>query len=415
MKRRVVITGLGVISSIGNNKDIFFESLKQGKTGVREYEDETYPNYKRSKGEPNLVGYVKFEPHKYFSNKETSAYPLPMLMVLKAVDEALRDAKINSTVEKIGVILGTAVAPHPSYDRLNASLKAYGKADTKFLPFPQYYPSYIMEFLTQTFVEVVMKKYRFQGEGYGISGICASGALSVCLGARLIQYGLADTMICCGSDFFYPMQSKVFSRFKLLCSGKCCPFDKRRAGFQLGEGVGVVVLEQLDKAKEKGCHAYGEIVGLGITNDAYHLVIPSPNGKEFARAISIAVEEAKVNSDTLDYVSPVGRGCRVGDLKEAHGLHIALGRKVAENVPVNSIVPNCGYTLGATTILNLISTILQMNENYIFPVLNTESLDPKCKLNLIMKKPLRKEIDLALVCGFAFSGINSAIVVRKMI
>lgn len=414
MKRRVVATGIGVVSSIGNDQNSFFSSIRTRVSGITEFSSEDFPNYLCGKDEPNRAGRIKnFFPENYFTKEEIAQVDYPTLLILKAVQEALKDSKIDYKKKRVGVLLGTAVGLRPPYVRLNPSLKAYSRGDTSFLPHPQPYQSCFMEFLTETPVEVIHKKYSLQGRGMGLTGICASGSITLCLGMDLIENNCLDAVICGGFDFFHPRQNRLFSHFKMLTKEKCRPFDKNRKGFQLGEGVGVVLLEELDNAKKRDAFIYGEIKGYGNTNDAFHLVVPSPLAVEYAQAIDSAVKDAGIDIDAVDYFCPVGRGGIDSDLKEIRGIKRALKDKV-NKILINSIIANTGYALGASSILNFINTLLQMKEGYIYPTLNLENPDPKFNLNFVMDKPLSKKINFALVCSDGFAGVNTALLIENL-
>lgn len=412
-EKQIVITGMGTISSIGNNKDDFFQSLVSGRCGIQELTKEDYPRHIPQKSEPSYAGRIKeFDPSTYFSEDEIEQFDYPTLIILKAVGEAIKESKLSISGQDISVIIGSAVGLRPTYDRLNASLRAYSSGERKFLPQPQYYPTVVMEFMMNTVLNAIFKKFNLQGDGLCLSTICASCATTIGLGTELIRNGRSNIVICVGFDNFHPRQNTVFSHFKMLSDEKSAPFDKSSRGFQLAEGVGVLVLEDLSTARKRDTYIYGKICGSTITNDAYHIVIPSPSAKEFAKAIELSIEEANIKPEDIDYISLIGRGSKMSDMKELEGIKMIFG-DLAGEIPINSITSYTGYSLGASSILNFITTLLEMKEKVILPIRNFKNPHSKYKMNFVKEKPLKKEINLALVCSQSFAGVNTAIILKR--
>ncbi len=413
MKFEVVITGIGVISSIGNNKDDFFQSLLSGKSGIDEFNKDDYPYHVFRENEPTLAGRIKdFDPSAYFSKDEIDQFDYPTLTVLKAADEAIKESRLSISDYNVSVIMGSALGLRPTYNRLNASFKTYSSGDISSLPQPQYYPAVAMEFMMDTVLGAFFKKFNLHGDGLCLSTVCASGATAICLGSDLIRNGSSDIVICIGFDHFHPKQNTGLSHFKMLTEEMNIPFDVSSKGFQMAEGVGVAVLEGTKTARGRKAHIYGEILGSCITNDAYHIVIPSPSGKEFARAIEMCIEDAGIDLKEIDYISLIGRGSKLSDLKEMEGIRRVFGQLV-EKIPINSITSYTGYSLCASGILNFITTLLQMKEKTILPILNFNNPYSKYSRMNFVKDRLRKEINMALVCSHAFTGVNTAIVIKR--
>lgn len=412
-KRRVAITGIGVVSSIGNDKDEFFKSLLSGNCGIEEFTEDDYPHHSLPENVPSLAGRIKgFIPSDYFTKDEIDQFDYPTLTVLKAVGEAIEDSKPSFTNQNVGVIVGSATSLHPTYNRLISYIRAYSSGNINYLPMPQYYPAVVMEYMMDTVLSAIFKKFNLQGEGLCLSTLCTSGATAICLGTESIRNGSLDVVICLGFDHFHPRQNIEFSHFKMLTEEKNIPFDRSSKGFQLAEGIGVVVLEDMDTAKEKRGFIYGEVISWGMTNDAYHLVIPSPSGREFAKAIEMAIKDADIELKEIDYISLTGRGSRTSDIKELEGVRRVFGQ-LAEKIPINSITSYTGYPLGASGVFNFITTLLQMKEKTILPILNFDTPHSEYIKWSFVKERMEKEINMALVCCHAFTGVNTAIDIKR--
>ncbi len=405
----VSITGLGLLSSVAHNVSAFNDAIKNKRTGIKEFPFEDYPGTLISKKENYNVGHIKgFSLDQYFDKKDINSIDRSTLYILKAIDEAIIDSNIHKKNIRVGVLMGSAVGIFPPYTRLRKLLRAY-KGDIASLPQLQHYQSYFMELLTNTPIDIVCKKYGFKNYSSGLTGICSSGALTVSYGHQLIKSGRVDAIVCCGFDFFYSPMNKTFSQYNLLSKKTCKPFDRLRDGFQLGEGVGVIVLEN---KKHTDDSAYADCIGTGLSNDAYHMVMPSPSGDAYANAITQSLDESGLDAIDIDYISPIGRGGIYSDLKEARGIKKALG-KHASLIPVNSVIPNVGYSLGASSSFNIIYALMQMKENRIYPTLNTNNIDIKLGLNIIKDTTIEKKLANVLVTSFAFAGVNTSLVFQK--
>ena len=413
MIQQVVVTGIGLISSAGIGKEAFWSSLYSGNSGIQPLNYENYPKYIANEQECKLAALMPdFEPTQYFSRRDCSTFDTSCLMILKAVDEALADASFTGENINTAVILGTAIGFRPPYKRLMNSLTAYSKGDASLIPAPHYYESFSTEYLNQTPIEAVYKKYALQGSGLSMSSICASGSTAICLATELVKQGQVDAVVCGAYDFFHPLQNRVFSHYKMLASDFCRPFDKTRTGFQLGEGIGIVIVESLENARRRDAKIYAEISGFGMANEAFHLVIPSPSGAEYSRCISTAIIDSKIDPDSINYFCPVGRGGKDSDAQEVRGIEKAFG-KHANSLFVNSIVPITGYCLGANSVFNFIATLLQMKNNTIYSIKNFIAADNKFKLNFVKEPVSNIKVENAVVCGYGFTGATTAIVLNN--
>lgn len=413
-KTEVVVTGMGTLTSLGNDATVFFESLLAGKDGIRKIGDDEYKGYVFINNEPKLAGRItNFVLNEHFTEDEINRFDVPTLKVLKAVEEAVVDAGVNLSGQRVTVIVGSAVGLRPTYERINSSLKAYVAADVSLLPMPQYYKNMDGEFMLDTVVSGILKKFNITGAALSISAVCASGAAAIGLGTDFIRQDAYDLAICVGFDFFHPRQNRVFSHNRLLSEDKIKPFDKNAAGFQLAEGVGSVILESEKNAIKRGKHSYGKIKGWSITNDAYHLLIPTKHGKELAMAVELALQDAGMQPGEIEYINLIGRGSPASDERECNAIMKVFG-PLLQRIPVNSLTSFTGYSLAASSILNTIAALLQMRHDTVLPNLNLEMPAEKCQgINFIKGKPAQQKIKTALICSTAFTGVNSAVVLEK--
>jgi 3-oxoacyl-(acyl-carrier-protein) synthase len=414
-RRRVAVTGMGVVSSIGNDKEAFFSALLAGQTGIAEISKEDFPKHPFGENQVALAG--RFDRHLaslISPSDKVQEHGYPVLVVMKAIEEAITegDGKMLRRKDGVQVIIGSALGLFPEHGRMNEALRLYATGDTRFLPQPQFYPLPAMEFMMDTILSAVFKRHNLRGKGLCLSTICASGSTAVCLGTEWVRSGECEMAICIGFDHFNPRQNIALSHFKLLSNDTCIPFDRTSKGCQLGEGVGVLVLEDLEGARKSGANVWGEISGIGMTNDAYHLVISQSSGKEFAMAIEMAIEDACIQRlEDVECITLASKGSRASDIKELEGIKRVFG-DLCGGVAVNSITPYTGYTLGASSVLSLIAALLQMKKGILLPIPKFNTPYAGYKMNYV-REVLKKDIKLALVCADAFTGVNTAIAIRR--
>jgi 3-oxoacyl-[acyl-carrier-protein] synthase II len=416
MKNQVVITGLGVITPIGHKINDFINNLYEKKSGIVEFEvNSKYKGHILRKGEPNLAGLINdFDITEYFPEEKIEYWGEQQLTVLQAVKNAWKDAEIKKEGRFGSVIIGTAVGFRPEFERLKKLFPAYAKSALSDMPKPYYYDANVSaEFSTESVINAIFNDLEIEGNGYPISNLCTSGATSIGLGYEMIKNGISDYAVCAGFDFFHPRQSSVFSQYNLLSAEPCRPFNKNCTGYQLGEAIGVVILENKEQSNKKD--NYGEIKGFGITNEAYHLLIPSPEAKSPFIAMKTALEESGLSINDIDYIAAIGRGSKIMDTVEGQSLIKILKEKNADKkIWINSLVPNCSYTLGASSILNLIGGLLQMKEQKLFPVKNFKEKSSKfAALDFVVNEPLDFPVKTFMSLGSAFLGTNTAMIIQK--
>ena len=413
--QRVVVSGLGAITPIGDCVQDFFDGLLSGKSGVVDFRDHPeMGRYRLRDGQVPLAGLLPCAAaNERFPEDMRRRYDPQTLTILAAVIEAMTDAELVPDGRKLAVLIGSAVGLRPTISRMHKAFPAYAQFSYDLLPEPHFYnKNFLDEFSISTVIRAIACECAPCSMAYPFSSLCVSGGNAVILGYELIQAGVADSVLAVGFDFFHPRQNQVFSHFRLLDEAPMRPFDVARTGYQLGESVGVAVLEAAGAAEERKKRPYAEIVGVGATNDGYHLVIPDPSGKPQLKAMATALEEGGIQPRELDAIAAIGRGSKVGDQAEGRAITRLLGGDGA-GISINSLVPNTGYTLGASSILNFIALMLEMRRGVMFPTLNVKKVDARLgKFDLVRDQPRQVRLRTVLALGSAFLGSNTAIALR---
>lgn len=416
IKEDVYITGMGIMSSIGNNKEEFWNALINGEDGVVPFTKKDYPKHPFVSGKyPSTAGLIKnFNPDEHFTQKEQQKYGYPVMLILKTVEEALNDRKEPLKDCRVMVIIGSATEIRPEYHRMYKCMKAFASGNRDLMPQPKYYRSPAFELLNDSILSAVFRKFNIRGDGFCIQQICSSGTGNLFYGNEFIKSGQADIVICISYDIFHPMQNILFFNLNQVGFERCRSFDSSGSRAPLAEGVGVAVLEKLDRTEIQERTVWGRIRGAAITNDAYHIVGVPPKATEFSKAITLALEEAQLGEDeTIDFATMVGKGLKKTDAKELMAVKSVFGEKASE-IGINSILPYTGYAFSASTMASIIVASLQMKYNTILPIPNFSEPYPEFKeLNYVTGIQSRKT-RLALVSNISFTGVNQAFILQGM-
>lgn len=406
--RRVVITGLGIISPIGIGKEAFWHSLVAGRSGIKRitrFDASQYPC--------QVAGEVSdFDPLDYISEKEADRMERSTQFAVAAEKMAVKDAQLHVDREdpkRIGVSIGTTIGGAGfSYEQHLTFLK---KGPMKIHP---YTASITWPNACSTLVSLDLKA---EGPSETISNACVSSSDAIFHGMELIRAGEMDLVVSGGAESpLFPMFYSAFCLSKIVSnknSGNMKvprPFDAHRDGTVMGEGAGVLILENLEHALERDAPIYGEITGYGITCDASHMVRPDYKG--ISRAMQIALEEAGLSPEDIDYIHATGSGTRLGDITETIAIKDALGRH-AYRIPVSSIKSMVGHMMGAAGAIEVAACVLALVEGVIPPTINYEYSDPDCDLDYVPNKSRVARIHTALANCFGFGGKNTAAVVEK--
>ena len=408
-KRRVVVTGLGAVTPIGNSVEEFWEGIREGKTGIGPITRFDAEEYK-----VRLVAEVKdFDPKKYMEPKMVRRMAPFAQYAVAAAKEAFADAGLDMEKEdpfRAGVIIGSGVGDlrqvELCYDKILT--KGPGRVPPLMVPL----------MISNMAAGNVSIQLGLRGKCSDVVTACASGTHSIGDAFRAIQYGDAEIMLAGGAEScICPTGVAGFDALTALTetddpARASIPFDKDRDGFVLGEGAGVVVLEELEHALARGAEIYAEIVGYGATADAYHITSPAEDGSGAAKAMTLAMEEAGADPSEVEYINAHGTSTHHNDLFETRAIHMAFG-EAAEKVVVNSTKSMIGHLLGAAGGVEFITCVKSIQEGFIHQTVGTREPGEGCDLDYAIGAPVEKEIRYAMSNSLGFGGHNATLLLKK--
>ena len=414
-KRRVVVTGLGVVSPIGNSLEEFWKSLLEGKSGVKRLQcfDPTHFTSK-------IAAEVKhFDPSSYLSPKEIKRMDRFVQFAVVSAKKAVSDAKLNLDKEdrnRIGVIIGSGIGGLHTVETEHKQYLFLGheKGPGRISPF--LIPMLIVNMATgQVSITLGLK-----GPSSAVATACATGNHAIGDAFRIIQRGDADVMICGGSEAAVTyMGFGGFCALKALSTAyndhpekACRPFDKNRDGFIIGEGSGVVILEEAERAVKRGARIYCEMAGYGMSADAYHMTAPDPEGDGGVRCMVASLKDAGVKPEDVDYINAHGTSTLYNDKIETLAIKKTFGAH-ARKVAISSTKSVMGHLLGAAGGVELIVCALAIKEGIIPPTINYETPDPECDLDYVPNKPRAAKLNVLMSNALGFGGHNATLVVKK--
>lgn len=410
-RRRVVVTGLGIISPVGNTVASAWDNIVNGRSGidrVTRFDASTLPT--------RIAGEVKdFDVASYLSPKEARRFDTFIHYGLAAAMDAIKDAGISEkpeNSERIGVCIGSGIGGLPLIEDTMNAIAAGGAR--KISPF--FVPGSIINMVSG----LLSINYGFHGPNFATVSACATGNHSIGEASRLIEYGDADIMVAGGAE----------STVSLLGMGGFCsakalstrnddpktasrPWDAGRDGFVLGEGAGVLVLEEYEHAKARGAKIYAEIVGYGMSSDAYHITAPAEGGEGAARSMGNALRNAGLAADQIQYVNAHGTSTPLGDIGETLAAKRCFGAHAAK-LAMSSTKSMTGHLLGAAAGIEAVFTILALRDQVAPPTINLHDPDPACDLDYVPNTARNMPIEYALSNSFGFGGTNSTLVFRKV-
>lgn len=410
--RRVVITGLGVISPVGNDVNTFWSNLKAGVCGIDRLTD--YQEYKLP---ISVAARVKdFDPLKYsLSVAERRRNDLYSQFALAAADEAMRSSGLKSReniqAERFGVYLGSGIGGMNTF--VNQTKVLFDEGADRISPL------FIPMMISNIAGGNIAIRYKAQGPCLTHVSACATGTNSVGEAYLAIKYGRADAILAGGSEAaLHPLAIGGFANCKALTtetdpSLACLPFDERRGGFVMGEGAALMMLEEYEHAKERGAEIIAEVCGYGCTCDAHHYTAPRPDGVTAAKAIKDALDEAGYRSGENLYVNAHGTGTHLNDLAETTALKLALGQD-AYNASVSSTKSMTGHMFGATGAAELIASALALKEGIVPPTIGLEQPDPECDLDYTPLRARKRSLDIAVSNSLGFGGHNVCVALRRV-
>ena len=407
-KRRVVVTGMGAITPVGLNIETFWNAVKEQKTGFGEITHFDASTYKC-----RLAAEVKdFDAKAYMDAKEARRMELFSQYAVAAAEEAIKDSGIEMEKEdayRAGCAIGCGVGSMQAIEREHTRLVEKGPNRVG--------PLFIPMMISNMAAGNVSIRYGLKGKSINVVTACATGTNTIGEAFRTIQYGDADIMVSGGTEAsICPIAIAGFSSLTALTDStdpKRCsiPFDKERSGFVMGEGAGIVVLEELEHAKKRGAHIYAEVVGYGCSSDAYHITSPAEDGSGAAKAMTDALKDAEVSPEDIAYINAHGTSTHHNDLFETRAIKLAFGAH-AKKLKVNSTKSMVGHMLGAAGAVEFITCVKEIEENYIHATVGYEIPDEELDLDYC-KNPVQMEVNYALSNSLGFGGHNASILLKK--
>ena len=410
MERRVVITGLGALTPIGNNTKDFWEGIKEGKCGIDEITKFDTSNFK-----VKLAAELKdFNPEDYFERREAKRLDRFSQYAMVVAREAWKDSgldKETENMERVGIIIGSGIGGIETIESEHEKFMEKGPDRVS----PMYIPMGILNMATGNVAIDIGAK----GESMAMVTACASGTHCIGESFRMIKHGYQDVVLAGGTEAgITPLGIAGFANIKALTKSEdktraSIPFDKERSGFVMGEGAGVIVLEELEHAKKRGAKIYAEVVGYGATSDAYHITSPAPGGEGGARAMKIAMEEGNVKPEEMTYINAHGTSTPLNDSFETQAIKVALGEENAKKVMVSSTKGHTGHLLGAAGGIEAIVCAKAIEEGFVPATINYQVPDEECDLDVVPNEGRNVEVKYAMSNSLGFGGHNSSIVLKK--
>ncbi len=410
MNRRVVVTGMGIVSPIGNDIGSFKENLFAGRHGIAPITHFDTSNFKAT-----MAAEVKnYNPKDYMENAEVLRSDPYAHFAMGAAVQAVEDSGVIGTLppERVAVYFGSGIGGIQTFSEEMDKLRAKGPRRVS--------PYFIPMLIANMAAGMIAIRYNCQGAAMPAVTACASGSNAIGEALRAIRHGYADAVIAgggeapiaeCGVAGFINMQALTVAD---NADEACLPFDSRRGGFVIGEGAGALILEEYDHAVARGAKIYGEIVGYGSTCDAYHITAPRPDGQGAILSMKAALEEADYTPTDRLYINAHGTGTPLNDVTETTAIKAVLGLEKAKETPISSTKSMTGHMLGAAGAAEAIVCLLAMEEGKLPPTIGLTSPDPECDLDYVPLTARKGEIDLALSNSLGFGGHNACLAFRKL-
>lgn len=413
MNRRVVITGIGILSPVGNDPQTFWQAISTGQSGI-----DRITLFDTTAYDCKIGGEVKnFDPVKYFKvAKDTRRADRYSQLLMAASKLAAADAGLGEfegvDKDRVGCFLGSGIGGLKSIEDQHTNLIQKGPGRVS--------PFMIPMMIANMGSGLVAMEWNLRGPNMSIVTACATANNTIGEAWRTIKFGDADMFIAGGSEAaIAPLGLSGFGNMKALSMRNddpqraSRPWDKDRDGFVLSEGAGVVILEEYEHAKKRGAKIYAELAGYGVSCDAHHMTSPCPDGSGAARAMRMAMKHAEINPSDVDYLNAHATSTGLGDIAETKAIKMAFGEDV-KKLAVSSTKSMTGHTLGAAGGVELIACLLGMQHSVIPPTINLENPDPECDLDYVPKVAREKELNICMSNSFGFGGHNATLVVKKI-
>jgi len=410
MKRRVVVTGVGMVTPLGVGTEASWQGLCQGKSGVG-----PVTHFNASQFRTRIAGEVDgFDPHDFIDRKLVRRGDRFIHFALAAARMALEDSKLKidaANAERVGVSVGTAMGGIESIEK-NHELLIKGARQ-------QISPFFVPSFLCNMATGQVAIQFGAKGANMCTVTACASGTHAIGDACIVIQRGEVDAMIAGGTEAaIRPLVFAGLDPLKVMSVRNDAPekasrpFDKGRDGFVIGEGAGMVILEELESAQNRGARIYGEVLGYGLNSDAYHITAPDPEGAGAASCMKLALEDAGISTSQVDYINAHGTSTTLNDLSETRAIKSVFGER-SHKIPISSNKSMMGHMWAGAGVVEAISCLLTITQGIIPPTINYETPDPECDLDYVPNVARRAEVKIALSNSFGFGSTNGSLVLGK--
>ena len=410
MERRVVVTGIGAITPIGNTAKEFWNSIKEEKCGIDEI-----TRFDTSDLKVKLAAEVKgFNSEDYLDRKASRRMDLYTKYAVIASREALKDSGIteeNTDMTRVGTVIGSGIGGLETMEK--DIVVCANKGPDRVSPF------FIPMGIPNMAAGNVSIDLGLKGESVAMVTACATGTHSIGESYRMIKHGYQDAVLAGGTEAPITKSGIAgFQNLKALSQATdknraSIPFDAERNGFVMGEGAAVIVLEELEHAKKRGAHIYAEIVGYGASSDAYHITSPAPDGEGATRAMVSAIEDAKIKPEDITYINAHGTSTHLNDAGETMAIKNALGEEASKKVLVSSTKSNTGHMLGAAGGIEAIVCVKAIEDGYVPATINYKVEDPECDLDIVPNKGRNVDVKYAMSNSLGFGGHNASIIFKK--
>jgi 3-oxoacyl-[acyl-carrier-protein] synthase II len=407
-RRRVVVTGIGVVSPVGNDSNIAWEAVREGRSGI-----ETIKAFDTSEFDVKIAGEVKnFDPLKYVSKREVRRIDRFVQFAIAAADEAVKQSGILDSeilMPKVGAYIGTGIGGLHEIEAQHTKLMEAGPKRTS--------PLMIPKLMTNAAAGLVSIRYGFEGPSFSVSSACASGSNAIGEAIESIRNGIVDVQICGGSEAAVTpmgvsgfMQLKALSRRNNEPEQASRPFEKNRDGFVMAEGAGILVLESLEHAQKRGAEILAEAKGYGGSSDSYHMTLPCPEGTGARAAMKNALQDAEMNPEDISYINAHGTGTPAGDDIEAQAIAEVFGKET-KNLAVSSSKSIFGHMLGASGAFESAVCLWALRDNVCPPTINLDEIDPQCgELNFVPHTAQERPVSAVMNNSFGFGGHNVSLI-----
>jgi 3-oxoacyl-[acyl-carrier-protein] synthase II len=399
--KRVVITGIGVVSPIGTGKQVFWDALLAGRSGIRpvaSFDTSVFPVHIGAE-------VPDFDPKEHLERQKPDSMGRASQMAIAAARHAIADAKVdldNMDRSRVGVSMGTTSGEPLFIEQYNDAKKSGTEVGAEAFG---RYPCHVIP-------AHVAVEFGLHGPAIMIPNACAAGNYAVGYGFDLIRNGRVDMMLAGGADAFSRIPYMGFARLGAIAPERCQPFDKNRKGMVPGEGAAVLVLEPLDTARARGATIYAEVLGYGASCDSHHMTAAHPQADGAIRAMAAAISQSGLTTSDIDYISAHGTGTPTNDRVESLAVRTLFGER-APFVPISSIKSMLGHTMGAASAIEALACTLALHTGWIPPTINHEEPDPECGLDIVPNKARKTDPKVALNNAYAFGGNNASLCLSR--